>query len=610
MRVAIVVVAFLSITCSAFSVTDSVSVDSSVVVSDTVRVTAGLSVLTPALTPFSTHVVSQQDLKLQPVRATSDALQYVPGVDLRQRGALGVQADVSIRGGTFEQTAVMLDGVRLNDVQTGHHTMTIPFLPSDVDRIEVLEGGSARFFGAGALDGAVNIVLRRPSTTSSLNASLVGGDATFYEGRISANVGIGGVGNTISAQVMHTDGWMHNSDADLQSIMYRAAAEVGEGDLSVTLGANHKVFGANGYYTPRFPDQWEEVFTYLAAANYNTALSDDIDFYARALARVNEDEFRLKRDTPTFYTNRHTTHAYVAQSGVRVSHGSGMTSMLLEGGHDDILSTNLGVHERLRGSIMLERAQVFDNVRISAGIGLIAFSDREPLIAGGVEASVHFMPLPTITDLFYASVQGSGRNPTYTDLYYSDPQTKGDPTLTPEHAITVEAGARRTAETYILNAAVYMRNGKELIDYIVDPVTGSAQAANISEVRILGVDASAALRFTNSVITLLRVGIVYQDVETNTSVTTRYIKDNLRTQGLIETQWLLPLDVQATYLIRILERVTDPTIHVVHDVRIQRTFGVFTPMIELTNISSEQFIETGWVTVPPRWFRAGLTLSL
>ena len=586
------------------------SLTTGVVQADTVTVTAGLTQLSQALTPFSTAVMRPADLKALPIRASTDVLAYVPGVDLRQRGPIGIQADVSIRGGTFEQTAVMLDGLRLNDIQTGHHTLNLPILPDNIERIEVLKGGSARFFGAGALDGAVNIVLKNNLDEPSLNVSLVGGDASLMEGRLSATAGIGPVGNLISIQAMKTDGWVHNTDAELQSALYRASMPVGDGTAALTIAANHKVFGANGYYTPNFPEQWEEIYTYLGAASIEVPLSEQFEIQIRALGRINEDEFRLKRDDPSFYTNTHKTQAYLGQAGLRWHQTNGTTSVLFEGGHDDIESSNLGLHNRLRGNIMLEHVQNINNFRVSAGAGVISFSDRAPLIAGGVEASVHFEPLPTTIDLIYASAQRSGRIPTYTDLYYSDPVTNGDSTLVPEYAYTFEGGFRRTAENYGFQLAVYRRDGHEMIDYIVDPITGAAQAANISNVGITGVDVSGTISFENIVLSSVRIGFVYQDVQTSATQKTRYVADNLRTQGIIDTRWLLPLDIEASYIFRVIERVTDPTVHLIHDVRIQRQFGVITPMIELTNISSESYIETGWVVVPPRWFRAGVSLSL
>ncbi len=592
---------------------DSTSADSTSVAFQPVTVTAGLTSLPATRAPYSVAVIDSASLMQQPVRAVTDALAYVPGVDLRQRGAIGIQSDISIRGGTFEQTAVMLDGMRLNDVQTGHNTMSLPIMPSDVERIEVIKGGAARFFGAGALDGAVNIVLRQPTGTSTgtpmFKVSLTGGDAGLWEGRISTSLTTGIVGHQLGGQYLKHNGWQPNTDAMLASAMYRASVQTETTQASFILGVNAKEFGANGFYSPRFPDQWEKVTTYLGLATITTSVADDLDLTVRTSGRVNFDEFLLKRDDPSFYRNTHRTDQYQLQSGLQWYHEHGSTSVLLEGGHDAINSSNLGVHDRLRGNVMVEHVRMISNVRLSAGVGVLSFSDREPLITGGVEGTMNFTPTEQIVDVFYASVQRSGRIPTYTDLYYQDPQTTGNPDLLPEHAMTAEVGWRRSVDRYSVQAAVFGRYGTDLIDYAIDPATGKATAANITSVDIMGVDLSGTASINVLWLSSIRLGVLLQDVGSSAPTDTRYVADNLSVQCIMDTRWQLPLEIEASYILRVLERVTDPEVHVVHDVRCSRWFGMIGIMAEVTNISSEQYIETGWAVIPPRWFRFSVLVS-
>lgn len=59
-------------------------------------------------------------------QSVEELLETSAGIDIRSRGPLGVQSDVSIRGAGFEQTLVLIDGVKISDPQTAHHNMNLP----------------------------------------------------------------------------------------------------------------------------------------------------------------------------------------------------------------------------------------------------------------------------------------------------------------------------------------------------------------------------------------------------------------------------------------------------------------------------------------------------
>lgn len=588
---------------------DQVKKDTAVYTLPAVTVISSISRMDPIHAPFSLAVIKAEDIQAQPIRAVSDVLAYVPGVDLRQRGPLGVQSDIAIRGGTFEQTAIMIDGMRLNDVQTGHNTFSVPFLPSDIERIEVVKGGAARSLGSGAMDGAVNIVLKRPTSEPTIHVSAMGGDASFREGRMSASIGSETLTHRVSAQIMEHAGWVPSSDVSLQTAMYNGQLMLGETRASVILGLSNKAFGANGFYTPNFPEQWEKITTMIGGATFDTPLTDNIDMSLRALARLNDDEFRLKRDDPSFYTNTHSTQQYTAQARLTRSDENRATSLLLEGGSDAITSSNLGQHARTRGSVILEHVERIGDLRVTLGGGMVAFSDRLPLPTGGLDVSYMLSQAGLTSTMLYASLQTNGRIPTYTDLYYQDPATTGNPNLVPERATTAELGFRHATSTTALSVALYARDGRNMIDYAIDSV-GNATAENITDVDVRGIDVSYRVQLDLGPLSFVRIGAMYQDVVVSAPTSTAYVADNLRVQAILETRWKLPFEIQGAYLARAVERVTKPTVYLVHDIRVMRTFGVVTITAEATNLTDQRFIETGWVIVPPRWARLGAAVQL
>lgn len=586
---------------------DSVTADSLFLNLRSVEVTAGLVPERLTKAPFSVEVVDSVSLSSQPVRSLTDALAYVPGVDIRRRGALGIQTDVAIRGGTFEQTAIMLNGIRLNDVQTGHNTLSIPFLPSDIERIEVVKGGAARFFGAGALDGAVNIITKQ-TANNALTASLVGGDVGYVEGRLSGSMITGPVAHRISVQGLKHNGWIPNTDAEVYSAMYQTSLHKDTWNASVLLGVNSKAFGANGFYTPKFPDQFEKVLTYLLGATASTVLDSLSDLTFRLASRVNHDDFVLRRYDPDFYHNIHRTDAHLMQVGYKRGTETESVATLIEFGSDAISSTNLGNHQRFRGSIMAQYAVELGLLNLSGGIGVMLFSDRASLPTGGVEATFDVSSTANANNVFFGNVQRSGRIPTYTELYYTDPQTTGNANLVPEHAITAELGYRSSAASHHVQASAFVRMGQNIIDYAIDSM-GLATAANITTVNVGGIDVSSTFAFNSSFIRSIKAGLTLQQVNASSPQPTRYVADNLAILGILETRFFLPLGIQANYLLRVVERVTNSTVYGSHDLKINRTIGMLTAFAEVTNISNVSYVETGYIPIPPRWFRAGMSVT-
>ena len=93
------------------------------------------------------HVITKEEIKNSPAANVSELLQQVAGIDIRRRGVSGIQADLYIRGGTFDQTLLLIDGFKVEDPQTGHHTMNMAIPIDVIERIEIIKGAAARIYG-------------------------------------------------------------------------------------------------------------------------------------------------------------------------------------------------------------------------------------------------------------------------------------------------------------------------------------------------------------------------------------------------------------------------------------------------------------------------------
>ena len=108
-----------------------------------VTVTATLQELPASKTGRNITSISGAYFSQLPIHSIDDLLKYLPGVEVQQRGPAGSQADIVIRGGTYQQVLVLLDGLRLNDANTGHFSAYIPIAPSEIERVEILKGAAS-----------------------------------------------------------------------------------------------------------------------------------------------------------------------------------------------------------------------------------------------------------------------------------------------------------------------------------------------------------------------------------------------------------------------------------------------------------------------------------
>ena len=281
-----------------------------------------------------------------PAETVNDLLKYALGVDVRQRGAMGMQTDISIRGGTCNQVAVLLDGINITDPQTGHNSFDFPVNLCDIERIEVLEGPAARVYGTSSLLGAVNIVTRR-AAENAVTASVEGGSFGTLGATASAEIRHRGGFNGISAGYQRSDGFNRNAAGGLNNdfsavkAFWHGAHDFGRRDLSWQAGVSNKDFGSSTFYSAKFDDQFEH--TLKTFASVKSEGKGALHFTPALYWNHGEDRFELFRGAPDKYPfNYHKTDVFGANLNFRVDSRLGQTAFGAEARHERIISTNLG----------------------------------------------------------------------------------------------------------------------------------------------------------------------------------------------------------------------------------------------------------------------------
>ncbi|MEL0335147.1 MAG: TonB-dependent receptor plug domain-containing protein, partial [Flavobacteriales bacterium] len=266
-----------------------------------VPVSASLGKDTYASATKQITILTAKEIQELPVVNINELLEYVAGVDMRQRGPLDVQGDLGVRGGTFDQTLVLVNGVRMNNPQTGHHNMNLPVPLAMIERIEVVHGGATSAQGIGAMTGVVNIILK--SAPKKLNAgySLSTGEHDLVNSSFYIGKKLGKWGVQFGQQSQQTSGYISNTDFESQKFIVNLARDytLGKevGTVSIFYAENQKAFGAQNYYTSAFPDQFEATTTRVFAFGLDETIGQKTDFTFDMNVVTGTDRFELYRET-------------------------------------------------------------------------------------------------------------------------------------------------------------------------------------------------------------------------------------------------------------------------------------------------------------------------
>ena len=208
------------------------------------------------------------DLKVSPIHSVADVLSYAAGVDIRTRGPIGVQADISVRGGSFDQVLILLNGVNITDPQTGHHNLNLPVDISAIERIEILQGPGARSFGPNAFSGAINFITAS-STNHQTRVSVAGGDLGFLSLGAITSASKGNFGVFVSANRQQSSGYVNNTDFEVNSYYGSFTYKNKKiGDVELSTGVQDKGFGANSFYSVKYPNEYEATKTYFSSLRW------------------------------------------------------------------------------------------------------------------------------------------------------------------------------------------------------------------------------------------------------------------------------------------------------------------------------------------------------
>ena len=526
-----------------------------------------------------------------------DFLQLDPSLDVRRRAPGGVQTDLSIRGATFGQTLVLLNGRRMNDPQSGHHSLDIPAPLDAVQAVEVLRGAGSALYGSDALGGVVNILTAPPEGWQA-RLRVAGGSFGTQQQMATVSGKAGAVAQSLSFSRDFSRGFIPNRDFRNLAASSHTLFESRIGRTGVDLGYADKPFGAQDFYGA-YPS-WERTKTWFAGLNHTFPQTWEASFSYRR----HSDLFYLFRDNPQRYQNHHVADGIHASLRRRDRWQNGVTLFTgAEAFTDRIESSNLGVHNRARGAAYAA-LDVRALKRFSLSLGLRSESYRgvfdqiSPTLAGGWWAGSRLK--------LRASLSRAYRLPTFTDLYYRDPANRGNAGLRPETAWSYEAGADfRPAGSWRLQGTLFHRRDRDGIDYAGTSPAGPWEARNITRLNFTGVEASAGWRRGAHLAEFSYTGMRAAS-SLPPGIFTKYVMNYPIHSGVFSWtgtagKWMARTRAGA------MERCAR-TPYGVWDVSIAWRGRHISPFVQATNLTNTRYEEILRVPMPGRAFLAGVEL--
>lgn len=674
-----VVIGVLSVATLSHATADGISTHVELVSADSVRTNRevmleGVSVmgtrapLTQSQQVRMVTILSRDDIQAAAVQSINDLLKLAVGVDVRQRGPIGAQTDVSVRGSNYEQITVLLNGINICDPQTGHNSFDFPVDISDIERIEVLEGPAARVYGTSSLVGAINVVTapllsplqggrcKEGKSVWNVDARAEGGSYGYLSvgGRVALSPCRGelkGGFHSLSASYTRSDGYSRNHAGALNAdyrggkAFYQGSYDHEQLHVQWHAGMSVKDFGSNTFYGVSSDNQFEHTFkTYMALqadAKCGRVHIKPAVYWNRFADRF--EYFRGEPDRVKY--NYHLTNVYGLNLNSYVDWVGGRTSVGAEIRYEDLMSSNLGeplsrkhsIHgtdrdyeyglNRTNIQFILEHNVVWNSLTVSAGLVAVnnSWADMGVRVYPSIDAGYRISNNWKV----YASYNASLRMPSVTELYYSVGGYKADKYLKPEEVSAVETGIRYLGYSVMGKACVYYNRYKNLIDWIRHTDQGPDapwESVNFGEINALGVEASVEMNLLHlfpSQHLLKRFHLAYsyihQDKEEEAGVQSRYALEYLRNKLIAGLQLNLWKQLELGISYRLQNRTGSYTdvngavcpygTYGIVDVRLQWQSPHVCVYLEANNLFSRKYVDYGNIPQPGLWVMSGIKVK-
>ena len=559
---------------------------------------------------ISMLTISNEEIKQSTATNVSELLQQVAGIDIRRRGAEGMQADLYIRGGSFDQTLLLIDGIKVEDPQTGHHTMNMTIPLEVIEKIEIIKGSASRIYGQNAFTGAVNIITKE-KIKNDFSIELSNGSFDQKSGGFTIQKELKSSDILFNYSRKESDGYRYNTDYENDEFFIKSNFKIKDQKIS-TIGAfNERKFGANGFYaSPAAIDQYEETQASLIGFS-TTYRSDNLILKPKLYWKRNQDMYVYLRQDPSVYRNLHISNKVGIEINASASNFLGNLGLGFDLSKVSLESNNLGERKRTMLNMFIEQQVKLndDKIDFTPGVAITYFSDVSTKLnyKNNFFNNLFFYPgmdlgyrLDNNLKL-YTNIGFTYRIPTYTDLFYSSPTTLGNENLKLEKALTKEIGLKYLKDDFNFNFSLYQRDASDIIDYVRNNESEPWQANNIREINTNGFELNMGYKFYLGSFRMQTINIGYSNIDDELLETdfafSRYALNSLKNQITGTYTFEINEKIYSTVAYKNAERSNEEKYTVI-DFRTSYKLDKFTLSVILNNILDTEYSETNLVPMP------------
>jgi len=615
---------------------------------DPVTITTSINPEKASQSGRSLLVIKGERFANLPIHSVDELLRYLPGIEVQARGPMGAQSDIVIRGGTFQQVLILIDGLRLNDPNSGHFGSYFPISPAEIDRVEVLKGASSAVYGSEAVGGVVHIITKTFAARNNLSsqkqhfntvAQITGGEYDFWNLNVGAfydngrtAIGAGLLSNSTSGQAQRgTRGFLHNHTASIS-----VAHQLGnQWEVKMRIAYDSRKFSAQNFYTTFISDTADEKVT-TSWNQLKVVHNGSKDRFSFNVGYKDlDDEYKFNSASVPNKNNSKLLQALLTNEW-KVTEKTNLTSGV-QFIHKKISSNDRGNHDlNQAAAFVVLNQQLKQKFFVNPALRL-EWNERS-----GWEL------IPQLNLSFKTSIvqlRASGgktiRDADFTERFNNYNKTFvasgriGNPDLVAEHSFSYEGGADFYVTSDLkISGTFFQRYHSDLIDYVPTPYSEMprkvnlspngiyALAKNISKVTTTGAETeiqySRQLENKQQIWTM--VGFTWLESKSSSATPSFYISSHakfLNTFSVVYTYGRLSTQLTGLYKTRSPQTSSANIAKVTSDyfllnakleaLLVKKLLSAF---VEADNVFDKSYADLLGSQMPGRWLMGGIKISL